>query len=147
MKSPCRDEPFSRWKRGVPGSVALLTTVFLYSIVCIIPWMEHMMSERRSVSIDYNEVPTDFPYQEDGSAIFERWVDWGVCEELARHLCRECLSAKAGSHRSERPVDILLQVYRRAESLGWGEPEELAWVFRRVAALLNWPTPDVVQQP
>lgn len=104
------------------------------------------MSSTNMRSVDYREVPTDFPYGES-ILLDERWVDWGVCEELAVYLCRECIEAKASMHRSTRPVDILYKSYQKASALGWGEPAELRWVFRRVAALLNWPAPDVVRRP
>jgi hypothetical protein len=47
------------------------------------------MSPSSKHVIDYNEVPADFPG--DGADAPTRWADWGVCEELAKHLGRECL--------------------------------------------------------
>lgn len=104
------------------------------------------MTENRSFGIDYNDVPADFP-GEHGTSNLERWTDWGICEELAKFLGQECLEVKLLAHRAERPVDILLKSYMRVAELGWGEPAELRWVFRRVAVLLNWPAPDVVRRP
>lgn len=95
--------------------------------------------------IDYTDVPADFPSAKDDAAA--RWADWGVCDELSRYLARECLDEKARAHRAERPVDILLKSYLRAAALGWGEPDELSWVFRRVAELLEWPAPAAVRRP
>jgi hypothetical protein len=92
----------------------------------------------------YTTVPPDFP-QQAGATATNRCLDWNVCEELALHLAGECARLQAESGRSVRPVDILLKSYRLVESLGWGEPPLLRWIVRRVAALLDWPTPDIAR--
>ena len=104
------------------------------------------MSALNNPGINCNDVPADFPSADDTDAA-ARWADWGVCDELSKYLARECLDAKARAHRAERPVDILLKSYLRTAVLGWGEPAELRWVFRRVAVLLAWPAPDAVRRP
>lgn len=73
-------------------------------------------------------------------------MTWNICEELALHLASECAQVQLESDRSVRPVDILLRSYRVVEALGWGEPTLLRWVIQRVAALLNWPIPDIARQ-
>lgn len=103
------------------------------------------MSGMSKSCVNYDEVPGDFPGVKS-MARFERWADWGICEDLATHVCVECLQAKAQAHRAERPVDILLKAYMRIERNGWGEPVQLKWVVRRVAALLKWPIPDIVSE-
>lgn len=36
------------------------------------------MNQYRSAGIDYSEVATNFLHQESGSAVFGRWLGWGV---------------------------------------------------------------------
>jgi hypothetical protein len=88
-------------------------------------------------------VPSDFPFNADAG---ERFGDWSICEELATELFGECLDAQVSAIRGERAVDVLLRLFVRLEELGWGEPAELRWIVRRVAALLSWPEPDAVKQ-
>ncbi len=90
-------------------------------------------------------VPFDFPY-ETGRTLMDRCLDWNVCEELALHLAGQCATAKRQCDRSVRPVDVLLRFYRLVEERGWGEPPLLRWIFRRVASILSWPTPDIARQ-
>jgi len=104
------------------------------------------MTQQRAANTDYTAVPLDFPYEPGGSH-WHRCVTWNVCEELALHLASECAQVQMESDRSVRPIDILLKSYRLVEALGWGEPPLLRWVIQRVAALLNWPTPDIARQP
>jgi hypothetical protein len=73
-------------------------------------------------------------------------MNWNICEELALHLASECAQVQLESDRSVRPIDILLKSYRLVDALGWGEPPLLWWVIQRVAALLNWPMPDIARQ-
>lgn len=102
------------------------------------------MSTQPTTGTDTTTVPLDFP-QEAGATPSNRCLDWNVCEELALHLAGECARLQAEGDRSVRPVDILLKSYRLVEALGWGEPPLLRWVVRRVAALLDWPAPDVAR--
>jgi hypothetical protein len=102
------------------------------------------MSTQREARTDYTAVPSDFPLEPGGTA-FNRCLNWNICEELALHLASECAQAHADMDRSARPIDVLLKSYRRIEALGWGEPPLLRWVVRRVAALLNWPVPDIAR--
>jgi hypothetical protein len=94
----------------------------------------------------YTNVPFDFPPDPAGSAS-NRCLDWNVCEELALHLASECAQVQAEADRSVRPVDILLKSYCVIHAFGWGEPPLLRWIVRRVAALLQWPAPDIARQP
>jgi hypothetical protein len=103
------------------------------------------MRPQPATPTNYTIVPPDFPY-EPGRTPGQRCLDWNVCEELALYLAGECDRTKAREDRSVRPVDILLKAYRMVEGLGWGEPPLLRWIFRRVAALLDWPLPDIAKQ-
>lgn len=103
------------------------------------------MTQQRAANTDYTAVPFDFPY-EPGGTHWNRCVTWNICEELALHLASECAQLQLESDRSVRPIDILLKSYRLVEALGWGEPPLLRWVIQRVAALLNWPLPDIARQ-
>jgi hypothetical protein len=102
------------------------------------------MTTQRAARTDYTAVPFDFPH-EPGSTSLHRCMTWNICEELALHLASECAEVQRESDRSVRPIDILLKSYRLVEALGWGEPPLLRWVIQRVAALLNWPTPDIAR--
>lgn len=103
------------------------------------------MTSQRAARNGYTEVPSDFPPASDGVPS-NRCLDWNVCEELALHLASECANVLAEADRSARPVDILLKSYRLIEALGWGEPPLLRWIVRRIAALLQWPVPDIARQ-
>lgn len=103
------------------------------------------MTSQRAARTCYTDVPFDFPPDGDGIAL-NRCLTWNVCEELALHLADECAHVQAEGDRSIRPVDILLKSYRLMEGLGWGEPPLLSWVVRRIAALLQWPVPDIARQ-
>jgi hypothetical protein len=102
------------------------------------------MTQQRAASTDYTAVPSDFPH-EPGVTHWNRCVTWNICEELALHLASECAQVQLESDRSVRPIDILFKSYSLVEALGWGEPPLLRWVTRRVAGLLNWPTPDIAK--
>lgn len=72
----------------------------------------------------------------------ERFERWDICEDLAQQLvlkCRECKSGKR-SHMTE--LQILEQYLRRLLKARWGSDNEMRWVIRRTAALLEWPAPD-----
>ena len=128
-------------------SLAYADTVHLYSIMAPVRLLKrNSMTQQRAARTDYTAVPSDFPYEPSGTH-WNRCVTWNVCEELALHLANECAQVQLESDRSVRPIDILLKSYRLIEALGWGEPPLLRWVIQRVAALLNWPTPDIARQP
>jgi hypothetical protein len=103
------------------------------------------MTSQRAAKTCYTDVPFDFPVDADGTPL-NRSLDWNICEELALHLAQECSHVQAEADRSVRPIDTLLKSYRLIEALGWGEPPLLKWVVRRVAALLQWPVPDIARQ-
>lgn len=72
------------------------------------------------------------------SELFSRW---DICEDLAQQFAvksRECKVGKR-SHMSEE--EILDQYCVRAMKMGWGSDDEMRWVIRRAAALLDWPVP------
>ena len=103
------------------------------------------MTSPRAARTCYTEVPFDFPQDADGTPL-NRCLDWNICEELALHLAQECSHVQAEADRSVRSIDTLLKSYRLIEALGWGEPALLRWVVRRVAALLQWPVPEIARQ-
>ncbi|MFC5459286.1 hypothetical protein [Massilia niabensis] len=103
------------------------------------------MTTWRAARTVYTSVPSDFP-QEPGGTPLNRCLNWNICEELALHLASECAQVQAEADQSARPIDVLLKAYLVVETLGWGEPPLLRWVVRRVAALLNWPVPDIARQ-
>lgn len=128
-------------------SLAYASTVHLYSMMTPVRLLKRSgMTQQSAARTDYTAVPRDFPY-EPGATHSSRCMTWNVCEELALHLASECAQVQLESDRSVRPIDILLKSYRLVEALGWGEPPLLRWVIQRVAALLNWPTPDIARQP
>ena len=118
----------------------------------------------------YNEVPADFPriasrgaiggiqpkcllvqYEGDGKYyqqgctppdILERWL---FCEDLAQQLQAQCLTTKLGKRAHMSEVDILDQYVDRLKQTNWGAPEEMHWVIRRVASIINWPIPAVAK--
>lgn len=127
-------------------SLAYATTVRLYSIMTPVWSLKRSsMTQQRAARTDDTAVPFDFPH-EPGGTHWTRCVTWNICEELALHLASECAQVQLESDRSVRPIDILLKSYRLVEALGWGEPPLLRWITRRVAGLLNWPTPDIAKQ-
>lgn len=67
------------------------------------------MSEHRSLGIDYNDVPADFPC-EHGTPNLERWADWGVCEELARFLGQEVHRGEITRAQSRAPRRHLAEI-------------------------------------
>ncbi len=95
--------------------------------------------------INYGEVPADFPGMRDCDP-GQRWQAWGICEELALYVCRECLRAKERAHKSVREVDILYQSFRHMQKHDWATDGELRWVYKRAASLLRWNPPDVVKE-
>jgi hypothetical protein len=126
--------------------LAYANTVHLYSIMATVRLLTRSsMTTQRATRTDYTAVPFDFPH-EPGGTHWNRCVTWNICEELALHLASECAQLHLESDRSVRPIDILLKSYRLVEALGWGEPPLLRWVIQRVAALLNWSTPDIARQ-
>lgn len=71
----------------------------------------------------------------------ELFVRLQVCEDLAKQFvvkARECKCGKR-AHMSEEA--ILDQYCLRAMKMGWGSDDEMRWMIRRVAALLQWPVP------
>lgn len=85
-------------------------------------------------------------YYEPGCTPPELWETWTICEDLAHQFARKCLETKAGKRSAMSEPDILNQYYDRTLRLGWGTDEEIAWVFHRVAALLDWPEPPAVAE-
>lgn len=76
----------------------------------------------------------------------ELYRRWDICEDLAQQFVvksRECKLGKR-SHMSEEA--ILDQYCVRAMKTGWGSDDEMRWVIRRAATILNWPVPSSAVQ-
>lgn len=112
---------------------------------------------------DFN-VPTDFPrpahlgavsgsqpkmlltksgdkFHSQGYAPEELHARWQVCEDLAQQFTVKASETKAGKRSHMTEQDILEQYLIRSLKMNWGSPQEMRWVFRRTATLLNWPAP------
>lgn len=74
----------------------------------------------------------------------ELYDRWQTCEEIAQALSIKSRESKAGkrSHLSE--VAILEQYLLRLVENYWTSEAEARWVIRRVAQLLDWPSPSTV---
>ena len=118
----------------------------------------------------YSDVPVDFPrigiqgaiggvqpkcllvqYEGDGKyyrqgctppEIVDRWL---FCEDLAQQLQAQCVVTKLGKRAHMPEVDILHQYVVRLQKTNWGATEEMHWVIRRVASIINWPAPDAAK--
>lgn len=82
-----------------------------------------------------------------GSSPPELFEAWRLCEDLASQLAEKSLESKRGkrSHMSE--VEILEQYLHRLIKTRWTTVPEARWTIRRVAALLEWPTPPPSLEP
>ena len=117
------------------------------------------------VNSRYAQVPGDFPRPDVASAIAgsqpklalvryegkfyrpggtppERFERWDACEDLARQLVTKCRESKMGKRAHMSEVEILEQYLRRLLKTGWGSDNEMKWVIRRTAELLEWPLPE-----
>lgn len=114
--------------------------------------------------VDYSAIPLDFPrpeieqsslgrsdhalrlygceYFESDSSPLAVLQTWQIAEELAQHLAGECLQEKTCRSPLLSEDEIIESYFKATLQTGWGTEPEIAWVFRRVASLLNWPTPD-----
>lgn len=83
-------------------------------------------------------------YYAPGNSPPELYNRWIYCEDIVEKMCTLSLNSKAGkrSHMSE--VDILSQYLDRMLHAKWASEQELYWVIRRVASILQWPVPDKV---
>lgn len=80
-------------------------------------------------------------YYAPGCSPEELHARWDVCEDLAQQFVLKCKETKSGKRADVLEVDILEQYCLRSMKAGWGAADEMRWVFRRVAAVLNWPAP------
>jgi hypothetical protein len=67
----------------------------------------------------------------------ERWVQWDMCEDLARQLVKKTLqdAAKFPMHSH----DVTLKRMRKGiERKGWTAPLETDWLVERLRVLLGW---------
>jgi hypothetical protein len=71
----------------------------------------------------------------------ELFSRWELCEDLAQQFVGTARETKAGkrAHMSEQA--ILDQYCLRSMKMNWGSDDEMRWVFRRAATLLDWPVP------
>lgn len=75
----------------------------------------------------------------------ERDFRWRYCESLANQLADSAQRSKVGKRSDMSEADILDQYLPRLNATGWTSEEESVWILRRVAALLNWPLPESLQ--
>lgn len=112
-----------------------------------------------------NDVPVDFPHAEIHGSISgvtsklllvqtasggysvpriseeERILRWMNCEDLAKQLADAALRSKFGKRSDWREEDILEQYIPRLRNTGWVSDDELTWLVKRAAEILNWPLP------
>lgn len=83
-------------------------------------------------------------YYAPGNSPPELYNRWIYCEDIVGKMCTLSLNSKAGkrSHMSE--ADILSQYLDRMLHAKWASEQELHWVARRVASILQWPLPEKV---
>jgi len=83
-------------------------------------------------------------YYEPGTSPPERFERWEVCEDLAQQFRAKCLETKAGARAHMSECDILHQYLERLlKKTSWGSSDEMRWVIRRAAELLQWPDPKI----
>lgn len=127
--------------------------------------MDEALNSRNDLKSEFGEIPDNFPrpniasgvagtqakialvkysgkFYIPGSTPPELFSRWDICEDLARHLVVKSTESKAGkrSHMSE--IDILDQYFHRLLETGWGSEDEMRWVIRRTATLLEWTVPS-----
>jgi hypothetical protein len=112
----------------------------------------------------YAQVPADFPkpgfsgavpgaqtkliateykgrYYAAGGTPPEIYAKWIYCEDLAQQFADASKNTKVGKRAHMSETDILDQYLTRLLKTGWTSPAEARWIFRRTAAMLEWPTP------
>jgi hypothetical protein len=73
----------------------------------------------------------------------ERHQQWLACTELVDGYVEKCRNSKLGKRAHLKTDEILVGYYRAAvEAHRDVDKKQLQWVFRRVAAKLNWEAPD-----
>jgi hypothetical protein len=119
-----------------------------------------------SLSDDEYDVPADFPHRSIGSGLAgaqpklsveefqgrfymlgntppERHARYLWCLGLAEQFVEAARTTKEGKRKDMHEADILRQYHDRVLAAGWAlEPAEAGWIFRHVAAVLNWPVPE-----
>lgn len=76
----------------------------------------------------------------------EEWAfRWRYCEHLAGQMVEAAARSKAGKRSHMTEEAILAQYVVRMKAAGWGSNEELTWIGRRTAELLNWALPESFQ--
>ena len=70
--------------------------------------------------------------------LYERWE---ACEDLAQQFSQKSLESKAGKRSHMTEQEILKQYYDRLLQKRWAANDEIAWIIRRAASILGWPSP------
>ena len=70
---------------------------------------------------------------------------WRVCEHLAGQIADVAARSKAGKRSDMTEEAILAQYVVRMKAAGWGSDEEVTWIGRRAAVLLDWQLPELFQ--
>ena len=117
-------------------------------------------------SIDFAAIPPDFPRPTHLGAVSgtklkmllvrfegkfyipgctppELYRRWDTCEDLAQQLSKAALTSKQGKRADMTETEILAQYLPRLLQTGWGSPEEMQWIIKRTAAILEWQIPDL----
>lgn len=80
-----------------------------------------------------------------GSSPPELWVRWDTCDNLVMLLQWQCQNTKQGKSADLPEAEVLRQEYEWNQHFQWCSPEELKWIFRRVAQNLNWDLPEILE--
>ncbi len=75
----------------------------------------------------------------------ELFARWEIVEDLAQQMMTKLLKPRAEKYANLSEVAILDQYLTRLYQSGFGSEQEMRWLIRRVAHLLNWPIPDKAQ--
>jgi hypothetical protein len=81
-------------------------------------------------------------YYAPGNSPPELYNQWIYCEDIVEKMCTLSLNSKAGKRSHMGEADILSQYLDRMLQAKWASEQELHWVIRRVASILQWPVPE-----
>ena len=102
----------------------------------------------------YSAVPNDFPRPEapDNPPVFaegnyfpcspiDLFETWQICVDLAFDLSKECFDQKWIRTPLLSEGEILRFHFAKLAQSGWGTDEQVIWIIKRVAHILNWQLP------
>ncbi|MEO8839507.1 MAG: hypothetical protein ABI351_12440 [Herbaspirillum sp.] len=83
-------------------------------------------------------------YYVPGNTPDERYRQWCVCEDITQRYVIECRESKAKNYSHLTEQELLRGCYESAIQAAWGiSREQMIYAFRRVAAELGWPPPEL----